>query len=229
MAESLTIDFSRPVPLFPLGNCVLLPHATIPLHVFEPRYLRMVSDALDTNGLIAMATFEGEGWKLDYEGKPPIRGHVCVGLILRHERLPDGRYTILLQGICRARVRRELEHDPYRVALLEPTEAEPAMEIDLEDRREHIECLLDDPLMEQLASVKAIRNWMSREIPTPVLIDLSILALVHDTGDRYRMLVETDADARAAFLEHFLETTRKTLRIASRFGSGKSEEGWNLN
>ncbi len=229
MAQSLTIDFSKPVPLFPLANCALLPHATIPLHVFEPRYQAMTADALDTTGLVAMATFKGDDWKLNYEGNPPVHDHVCVGLILRHDRLADGRYNILLQGVCRARVRDELPSDPYRVALLEPTEREAAMEIDLEHQREHIEALLVDPLMEQLASVKAIRNWMSREIPTPALIDLSILALVHDTADRYRMLAEANAEARARFLEGFLESTRRTLRIANRYGSGQSEEGWNLN
>ena len=54
MAQTVTIDFSQPVPLFPLPGCMLLPHATVPLHIFESRYRDMVGDVLDGAGLIAM-------------------------------------------------------------------------------------------------------------------------------------------------------------------------------
>lgn len=229
MAESVTINFNQPIPLFPLAGCALLPHATVPLHVFEPRYREMVREALEDNGLIAMATFEGDDWKTDYEGKPPIKQHVCVGYIIRHERLFDGRYTILLQGVCRAKIRRELPHDPYRVALLEPTETDAPMEIDLDGHRQRIERLLRDPMLGQLASVSAIRNWMSQDVPTIALIDLSILALANNPGDRYAMLEQNDPERRADWLEHYLDQTRHTIQLANRFGPGKTEEGWHLN
>jgi uncharacterized protein len=229
MGESVTINFNQAIPLFPLAGCALLPHATVPLHIFEPRYREMVRETLDDNGLIAMATFEGDDWKADYEGNPPIKDHVCVGYIVRHERLFDGRYTILLQGVCRARVRKEIPHEPYRVALLEPTETATPMEIDLDEHRQRIEGLLNDPMLGQLASVSAIRNWMGGEVPTVALIDLSILALANNPGDRYKMLRETDPEQRADWLEHFLAQTRRTIQTATRFGTGKSDEGWHLN
>ena len=56
MSHTLTIDFNKPIALFPLPGCVLLPHNATPLHIFEPRYRAMTSDALDTTGLIAMAS-----------------------------------------------------------------------------------------------------------------------------------------------------------------------------
>ncbi|MEX0743958.1 MAG: LON peptidase substrate-binding domain-containing protein, partial [Phycisphaeraceae bacterium] len=67
MAESLTVDFSRPLPLFPLANCTLLPHAVVPLHVFEPRYRALAREALESSKLIAMAVFEGDAWKDEYQ------------------------------------------------------------------------------------------------------------------------------------------------------------------
>lgn len=229
MSESLTIDFSQPIPLFPLGTTVLLPHATVPLHVFEPRYRVMVAEALAGPGLIAMATFKGDAWKEDYEGKPPVHEHVCVGYILRHERLPDGRYYLFLQGVCRARIVEELPNEPYRLALLEPTEPQPAMDIDLEDERQQLEGLFRDDLLGQLASVAAIRNWLSREIPTAALIDLSILAMVNRPNERYAMLAEPDVHQRAHWLEHHLRDTRRTLQIANRFGPSRTDDGVNLN
>ena len=233
MSNLLTIYFSEPLPVFPLPNCVLLPHATIPLHVFEPRYREMTRDTLDERRLIAMATFQGDAWKLNYKGNPPIRDVLCDGCCgrcdLRHNELDDGRYNILLQGVCRAKLIEEVPHDPYRKALLEPIETDAPMEIDMDERRGRLESLLGDPLLQQLASVSAIQNWLSGEIPTAVLVDLAIMTMCDDTESRYAMLCESRAGVRADWLEGLLGQTRRTLRIAERFGSGQSPDGINLN
>ena len=231
MPEALTIDFTRPVPLFPLPNCALLPHATVPLHVFEHRYRDMVREALDSRGLIAMAVFAGDKWKHNYKGNPPLREYVCVGYIVQHQQLDDGRYNILLQGVCRARIVREINDGKtdYRRAELEPTEAESPMEIDLEERRAHLERQLNDPRLKQLAAVSAVHNWLSRDIPTPAMIDLAILTLCQDVERRYAMLAEADADKRADWLEHHLAETEKLLETAERLGPAVTDDGTPLN
>lgn len=230
MVDKLTIDFSSPQPLFPLPRCVLLPHATIPLHIFEDRYRKMIHDALDSHGLIAMSLFEGDTWKQDYEGSPPLRPHVCVGYIVKHERLAGGRYNLLLQGICRAAIRHEVKYDgPYRKALLRPTETHTPMEIDLEESRQRIESLLNHPLLKELASISAIHNWLSAEIPTPALVDLAIMTICHHFEQRYTMLAEPDACKRADWLDRLLQDTRHTLTVAERFRHEQPADGLYLN
>lgn len=229
MPQSLSINFDLPIPLFPLPNCVLLPHATVPLHIFEPRYRMMVRDALADNRIIAMAMFEGNAWRDDYEGHPPLRPYVCVGYIIRHEALPDGRFNILLQGVCRARIVREVPHNRYRTAILEPTEVNQTMEIDLSDDRARLDQLLADPLLRQLACVSAIRNWASSEIPTVVLVDLAIMTTCDNLEDRYRMLAENSPHARVRWLEQMLTRTRRTVETAERFGPSISPDGYGLN
>jgi Lon protease-like protein len=229
MSEALTLDFNKPVPLLPLGSCVLLPHATVPLHIFEQRYKAMVSDALDSRGLIAMATYKRlANEQADMHG-PGVRPYVCVGYILRHESLRDGRYNILLQGLCRARLRKEVYHEPYRLGFLEPVDTDTPMEIDLDEQRQRLEALLDDDTLNQLASISSIQNWLSQEIPTPALVDLAILTVCSDVDQRYSMLAEPDEATRAAWLEHHLKQTRQTLNIAARYADGPSEEGCTLN
>jgi len=229
MAEQLTIDFGKPIPLFPLRTCVLLPHATVPLHVFEPRYRAMVRDVLDSAGLIAMAVYSDRPTPLD-QGGPPLSPHACLGYVARHERLPDGRYHILLQGLCRVRIARELDADtPYRVARLEPTETDPPMEIDLGAQRRRLESLLGDQTLGQLASIKALGAWVRPDMPTLALIDLVTLAVCRDARQRYAMLAETDAAARSRWLEDFLDDTRHTLEIANRVGPSVTEDGTHLN
>jgi len=242
MPESLSIDFNQPVPLFPVPNCVLLPHATIQLHIFEPRYRAMTRDAIEGNRLIAIAAFAGDDWRQDYDGCPPLRRHVCVGFIVKHEQLPDGRFNILLQGVCRARISEEIppmdgdyEFDgqappsPYRRAILEPTETEQPMEIDISEQRQRLERLLNDGLLTRLSSVSAVHNWLSREIPTVVLVDLAIMTVCDNIDQRYDMLEQTDVFKRASWLEKHLCATRKTLEAAELQGSGKSEDGFALN
>src|SRR3954451_18070555 len=94
------------VPLFALPNVVLFPRAVLPLHIFEERYKAMTADALAGRRLVAMALLKS-GWGKDYYHRPEIEPVVCVGIILSHERLPDGKYNFLLQGHTRARVARE--------------------------------------------------------------------------------------------------------------------------
>jgi len=229
MAEKLTIDFGNPLPLFPLPRCVLLPHATIPLHIFEERYKQMVNDVLDSHGIIAMAFFDRTAG--DHSGGvcPPLRTHVCVGYVVRHDRLPSGRYNLLLQGVCRAAIRREVSQTPYRTALLEPVGPHAPIEADLSSHREALERLLGDPLLKQLASVSAIHNWLSDEIPTPALIDLAIMTICSNVEQRYAMLAESNAINRADWLERMLQDTRHTLVTAERFRQEMSADGVHLN
>src|SRR6476661_9296831 len=78
------------VPLFPLPNVVLFPRAILPLHIFEERYKTMTADAVRGRRQVAMALLR-PGWEKSYYGAPEIEPVVCVGAILSHERLPDGK------------------------------------------------------------------------------------------------------------------------------------------
>ena len=95
---SIRVNFGKPMAFFPLAAVSLVPHGVVQLHIFEPRYRQMVSDALDEAGQIAMAVFDGEAWQEEYHGAPPVRPMMCVGQIVAHEALADGRFNIALQG-----------------------------------------------------------------------------------------------------------------------------------
>jgi len=113
---------SYEIPIFPLPNVVLFPAALLPLHIFEPRYRAMVTDALDGERLIGMVMLR-PGWEGDYEGAPHVYSVGCTGFITHAERLPDGRYNIILRGVEKFRVLEERRHregaERYRVALIE--------------------------------------------------------------------------------------------------------------
>jgi uncharacterized protein len=107
------------IPVFPLPNVVLFPTVCLPLHIFEPRYREMVADALEGDRIIGMALLR-PGWEGSYEGRPPIYPVGCAGLITHSERLADGRYNIVLRGLEKFRIVRELGHRSYRLAEIDP-------------------------------------------------------------------------------------------------------------
>jgi Lon protease-like protein len=228
--ETIHIDFSRPVPLFPLRGVVLMPHATVPLHIFEPRYRAMTAQALDTAGLIAMASVTPDQVQ-SLAGNPPLRSVVCVGYIVRHERLPDGRYNLLLHGLVRARILEEHESDAdgFRLATLSPFDTVEEMEIDLEEVRHRLDALLYDPQMRELAAISRVHRWLSDELPTRAVIDLVAMTVMGDDEQRYAMLAEPDTLGRAARLERYLQHTRDIVHAAKQQGSAVDEAGYPLN
>src|SRR5262245_51754568 len=130
-SESEPQDLSA-VALFPLPNVVLFPRAILPLHIFEERYKAMTRDALRTDRQIAMALLR-PGWEKCYYSRATIDPVVCVGQILQHEKLPDGTYNFLLQGLTRAKVVSERPPGEcmYRVAELEPLVETKALGTDI--------------------------------------------------------------------------------------------------
>jgi uncharacterized protein len=237
MAESIQINFSEPIGIFPLPECVLLPHATIPLHIFEQRYRQMVKDALDSTGLIAMTVFEPGNWKKEYAGAPAIKPVACVGYILQHDRMFDGRYNILLQGVCRAVVAEEVQLGstssqplaPYRRAKLVPMEAQIDDEGMLASTRHELMSLLNDPDIATLASVGKIGQWIDERIPTPAALDVVGHVIAQGNFDRYELLAEPDLFARANRVQTTLQGMRRSLRIAGKFKPSDLTDGMNMN
>ena len=106
------------IPVFPLPNVVLFPQVFLPLHIFEPRYREMVTDALDGDRLIGMVLLR-PGWEGRYEGRPPVYPIGCAGVITHHDQLPDGRYNIVLRGLEKFRITGEDQSRSYRIARIE--------------------------------------------------------------------------------------------------------------
>jgi uncharacterized protein len=107
----------RLLPIFPLPTAVLFPGTFLPLHIFEPRYREMVSVCLGGDRYLGMALL-CEGRESD-AGNSPFHSIGGAGEIVEHERLPDGRYNLVLAGRFRYRVLQEIPGRPYRLARVE--------------------------------------------------------------------------------------------------------------
>ena len=96
------------IPVFPLSNFIIFPKTTVPLNIFEPRYIEMINDSMKTNKLIGMIQP-----KSIYDEKlsiPPLHKIGCLGKITSFKETEDGRYLIDIKGIIRFKISKEIEN-----------------------------------------------------------------------------------------------------------------------
>jgi len=108
------------LPIFPLPDLTFFPHTMLPLHIFEARYRAMITDCLSRDRRLAVVGLR-PGYEESYEGRPAVHDVMGVGRIVQWERMATGRFNLLLQGECRARIDRELPADTlYRMVAATP-------------------------------------------------------------------------------------------------------------
>jgi ATP-dependent Lon protease len=195
-------DFAGVVRLFPLPNLVMFPGVLQPLHVFEPRYVEMLEDALADDRLIAMALL-APGWERDYEGRPPIAPSVCIGRVVSHTRTDEGKYNLLLLGARRARVTRELPPArSFRRAAVELlADAYPAAGAASRGA-------LQQKLVESLrpfvsasaASQQQFQQLLASDVPLGLVADIVAHTLSLALPTKLELLGECNVDRRAELL-----------------------------
>ena len=95
------------IPVFPLSNFIIFPETTVPLNIFEPRYIQMIDDSMKSNRMIGMIQPKKTG-----ELKSPELYEIgCMGKVTSFSETDDGRYLIVLNGISRFKVIEELKSD----------------------------------------------------------------------------------------------------------------------
>lgn len=204
-------DFAGTAPIFPLPSAMLYPGVSLPLHIFEERYRTMTADALAGDRLLALAVLR-PGWEPRYEQKDvAIYPTVCLGRISLDERLPDGRYILVVRGLARARVvAEEGTGRPYRVGRLELLgdlyPRQPA--IDRESRHAELTGLFCR-LHPQFTELPGLSGMLEGELSLGELCDLLAYALRLDAASGLDVLQETNVDVRSDLL---LDVLRQRLR-----------------
>ena len=100
-------DLPKTIPIFPLSNFIMFPGTTVPLNIFEPRYLQMVNDSMKKDRIIGMIQPKKSGMLK----KPDLYEIGCIGKITSFNETEDGRILIILNGICRFKLNSEIESD----------------------------------------------------------------------------------------------------------------------
>jgi len=205
------------IPIFPLPDVVFFPETFLPLHIFEPRYRQMVQDCLEGRPFIGMALLR-EGWESNYYGNPPVFPLGCVGEIIHSEKLPDGRYNIVLRGLKKYEIVEELLHRSYRQALvrfLDPPEEEAgvpeAVQNELEVLMRRYSKLVDQEI--------AVDNLLSMGLGFTSLLNTLSSLLPLTPGEKYFLLESENPSQQCGRLLDLLRFNILTLQ------SGRSTGG----
>jgi len=98
-----TVKLPKKIPVFPLSNFIIFPETTVPLNIFEPRYIQMIDDAMKQDKIIGMVQP-----KETNDTKPKLYNIGCAGKITSFHETDDGRYLIIISGQCRFKILNEL-------------------------------------------------------------------------------------------------------------------------
>lgn len=205
-------DLPDTVAVFPLPGALLLPRSRLPLHIFEPRYLMMLEDALKTpQRLIGMVQpFAGQG---SDEGLHDIG---CAGRVTQFSETEDGRYLITLSGVSRFRIEQETDgFTPYR-----------RCQVSWDGFNRDLGKVEDDIRFDRPEFLDLLeRFFSSRSLSTDweVLKDADDELLINSLS----MMLDFDPEDKQALLEApGLATRRETLTTLIEFAlrGGSSEE-----
>jgi len=201
------------LPIFPLPNLVLFPQTRIPLHVFEPRYRRLISDVVEHDQRFGI-TLLRPGWEADYFGAPSVYPCGTMGRIEQTVMLDDGRYNIVFYGESRFQIIGEVSSEPYRTVR---AVASPQVE------RDPAEAYAQRIWLAEL-SQQYLRHFPEQvEVPEIETVGLEaltnalIMSLTLDVAEKQRLLEVDDIVTRAAEVADELQNRIESMQFLAPF------------
>ena len=200
-------DLPQVIAVFPLDGALLLPHAQLPLQIFEPRYVSMVDDVMAAERIIGMVQTR-PGGDPDRPGLQPIG---CAGKITTFSETNDGRYLITLTGLSRFRIREELTvQTPYRQARVDFL----SFEDDLQPPRG------EDDGFDRMKLLSALKSYLERRsldvdwetakaAPAEALVNSLAMALPFDPPEKQALLEAPQLNERREALVALMEIDAK--------------------
>jgi len=213
-------DLPGDVPVFPLRGVILLPRATLPLNIFEPRYLAMLDDVISGNRILGVI----QPFATDHDNESPKEDDIqlkkvgCVGRVTGFQELDDGRLAISLTGIARFRaINEKTDSKPYRTLSVSYDEFSDDLisghgedEVNREDLLEVLKTYLEAHNLQA--------DWQAIEAASTELL-VNALSTISPFGpeEKQALLEAQTLQKRAEVL-----TTLATMDLAADYRSGGS-------
>ena len=210
-------------PLFPLPNVVLFPKTPMPLYIFEERYRTMVREVLAGNGELVIALLRG-GSEPGYASLNAVHDIACLGKIETYEELEDGKYNIVVVGLHRVRIVREVQHSPYRRVEVEMLEEATCDEraVDIVERHNHLGGLFAK-FTELATGVKQQALELMPQLDFESLVNMVAMTLNLDIEQKQALLEIDNTAQRCDVLIPVLQQQLETLVLVRQFEHIKPE------
>jgi len=196
-------QFSGLARVFPLPNLVMFPHVMQALHIYEPRYRTMLEEAVEDDRLIALGVL-APGWEQQYEGRPALHPTACLCRIATHQRTDEGTYNVLLLGVRRLRLIRELPPEkPFRMVEaeivddVEPDDSPAGMAADLQRQ---LLAAFKRAMPKIPDAYEQLDQLLGSQITLGMLADIVAYTIDLDFEWKMRLLAECDVFQRTQML-----------------------------
>ncbi len=155
------VNLPKKIPVFPLSNFIIFPKTTVPLNIFEPRYIEMINESMRSNKLIGMVQPKN---LINNQSQPILHNIGCLGKITSFKEAEDGRYIIELKGLIRFKIIKEIENSKeYRECEIDFQD----FSHDLEEKKEDLKFSDLELIFKDLKSLFETRgfiiNWKELE------------------------------------------------------------------
>ncbi|AWT59840.1 MAG: Lon protease 2 [Candidatus Moanabacter tarae] len=201
-------DIPREVPVMTLPDTVFFPHVIMPLLIFEPRYRKMIFDVLGSNCLFAVAGLDKKAAASEPTSEP-LYQTASLGLVRACYSNKDGTSKLFLQGLCRIKIDRIVQENPYRLIAITPVQNHyQKNDNHLDPYRQKLLELLEE--LGRLGNEFSLQLLKSLEVVKnpEVFIDLAADSFQIDPIDKQRILETFDTKARYQFLISKIECIR---------------------
>jgi Lon protease-like protein len=209
----MEITLPDEVPVMTLPNTAFFPQALMPLHIFEPRYRRMLGDVLATNRLFAVA-----GLNVKQAGDPdhfePPHRVATVGIIRACQKNENGTSNLLLQGLCRIEIVKILRDDPYRRIRIRALSSEAgASDDENQSLRRELARLLNLKLKLAASGSREMTAFLKTVEDPEAFVDIAAFSLCEDSLLKQRLLETLDVHRRLELFGAQLRGEIETIKL----------------
>jgi len=202
-------DFSNTIPVFPLEGALLLPGGLLPLNIFEQKYISMVNAALESDRLIGMIQPDQAARHAGQDGA--IQNIGCVGRITQFSETEDGRYLIMLKGLMRYKVIKEIKTNcPYRIITVDYKDYVDDLVEDCDTIEIDREAFLPK-LNDYLNAYHIDTDWeIIEQTPCETLLTTLPMVCPFDSQEKQLLLEASDLQKRYEILQTLIEIALKS-------------------
>ena len=198
------MKLKKTIPIFPLSNFIVFPKSIVPLNIFEPRYIEMINDCMSTNRIIGMVQPKKTG---DLK-KPDVYSIGSACKITSFNETDDGRYIILIEGVSRFKINKEVKSDKlYRVFEVDYKQ----FEFDFEEYKENNQNINLDYILNELKQLFKNKGYkidwknLDKQNSYEIINSLS-MASPFSIEEKQTLLEATDMNSRKDVFESILKT-----------------------
>ena len=217
------------VPVMTLPDLAFFPQALLPLHIFEPRYRRMLRDVLASNRIFAVACLDSEAAASHGRFEPPHRV-ACIGLVRACQENGNGTSNLLLQGLCRVSIEAILGDEPYRRirirALVSELGAAPSENAKL---RKELSRLIKLKLRLSPGGTEGMTDLLKTVEDPEVFADLAAFNLCDDAPVKQKLLETLDVNRRLLLLLKVVRSEIDSAILRMNLQGGLSDDRIPLN